>query len=166
MSDSQPSEATLPSARVFARKVIGLSYWFSLPALAVVLVFESMRRPLLIVVLLALVLSGVLLLVDRRVKLVLSEAGIRYSRWGPSFVPWSEFAGYRWARWRSQPHLQLSPRRPSDLVAGFSPYGKLNHFCYRLLRMPQFSVAASQLEVDDSQLEESVARFLPQEPAG
>ncbi len=134
--------------------------------LAVVLVFESMRRPLLIVALLALILSAVLLLVDRRVKLAFSEAGIRYSRWGPSVVPWHEFAGYRWAKWRHQPHLQLLPRRPTELVAGFSSYGKLNHFCYRLLRMPQFSVAASQLEVNDSQLEELVARYLPRDPAG
>lgn len=133
--------------------------------LAVVLVFESVRRPLVLVVVLALLLSAVLLLLDRRVKLSLSEAGIRYSRWGPAVVPWHEFAGYRWARWRHQPHLQLLPRRPSELVAGFSAYGRLNHLCYRLLRMPQFSVAAAQLEVDDSRLEELVARYLPRDPA-
>ena len=149
-----------------ARAVGVLALAFGVLGLGVVLVFESARRPLFIVVVLALVFSGVFPLVDRRVKLGFSEAGIRYSRWGPSVVPWHEFAGYRWAKWRHQPHLQLLPRRPSELVAGFSSYGKLNHFCYRLLRMPQFSIAATQLEVRDSRLEELVARYLPAEPVG
>lgn len=148
-----------------SRRVGVLALAIGVLGLPVVLVLESARRPMFIVVVLALVLSGVFPLVDRRVKLGLSQAGIRYSRWGPSVVPWHEFAGYRWARWRKQPHLQLSPRRPSELVAGFSSYGKLNHLCYRLLRMPQFSIAAIQLEVRDSQLEELVARYLPAEPA-
>ncbi len=135
-------------------------------ALAVILAVEFMRTPLLIVAVLALIFSAILLLVDRRVKLAFSDAGIRYSRWRPSAVPWHEFAGYRWVKWRHQPHLQLLPRRPSELVAGFSPYGKFNHFCYGLLRMPPFSIAATQLEVHDSQLEELVARYLPEHPAG
>ena len=134
--------------------------------LAVTLAVEFMRTPLLIMAVLGLIFSAILLLVDRRVKLAFSEAGIRYSRWGPSVVPWREFAGYRWVKWRHQPHLQLLPRRPSELVAGFSLYGKLNRFCYRLLRMPSFSIAATQLEVRDSQLEELVARYLPEQPLG
>ena len=133
---------------------------------AVILAVEFMRIPLLIVAVLALMFSAILLLVDRRVKLAFSDAGMRYSRWRPSVVPWHEFAGYRWVKWRHQSHLQLLPRRPSELVAGFSPYGKFNHFCYGLLRMPPFSIAASQLEVHDSRLEELVARYLPEQPAG
>jgi len=133
---------------------------------AVILAVEFMRIPLLIVAVLALMFSAILLLVDRRVKLAFSDAGMRYSRWRPSVVPWHEFAGYRWVKWRHQPHLRLLPRRPSELVAGFSPYGKFNHFCYGLLRMPPFSIAASQLEVHDSRLEELVARYLPEQPAG
>ncbi len=144
---------------VFALAASGLG-------VALVLAVEFMRTPLLIGAVLALMFSAILLLVDRRVKLAFSDAGIRYSSWGPSVVPWHEFAGYRWVKWRHQPQLQLLPRRPSELVAGLSPYGKFNHFCYRLLRMPPFSIAALQLEIHDSRLAELVARYLPEHPAG
>ena len=78
-------------------------------------------------------------------------------------VPWHEFAGYRWARWRHQPYLQLFPRRPTELVAGFSAVGKLNHFCASLVRMPPFSIGANQLEVSDRELTELTARYLPEQ---
>ncbi|MFQ5528227.1 MAG: hypothetical protein ACE5GX_18485 [Thermoanaerobaculia bacterium] len=128
--------------------------------------FGLLQTPLFIFAVGTLIFSGLLLLIDRRVKLVFSEAGIRYARWGPSVVPWHEFAGYRWVQWRHQSQLQLLPRRPSELVDGFSAYGKLNNFCYRLLRLPPFSIAAQQLEALNSELEEFVRRYLPEQPAG
>lgn len=131
----------------------------------IVIAVDLVRTPVFLLAVGALFFSGLGLLLDRRVKLALSKAGIRYSRWGPSIVPWHEFSGYRWATWRQQPYLQLLPRRPTELVAGFSAYGKLNHFCYQVARMPPFSIAVAHLEINDGDLKGLVARYLPEQPA-
>lgn len=132
--------------------------------LVALLLVEFLRTPLLTFVVLVTLLAGLFALFDRRVKVSFSDAGIRYSGWGRGVVPWHELAGYRWTTWRHQAYLQLFPRRPTELVAGFSPVGKLNHFCARLVRMPPFSIGAYQLEVSAAKLTELTARYLPEQP--
>ena len=104
---------------------------------------------------------GVWRILDRGVRLEVSDAGVRYADWGRIVVPWREFSGYRWCRWQGNPHLQLVPRRPSDLLAGFSFFGRLNCRAARLVRMPAFAIATTPLDVGEAELEEVVARHLP-----
>lgn len=143
-----------------ATLVVGLA------GLAAALAVDFLRKPLVLIVMIVAILVGVTAWVDRRVKLVLSDAGIRYAGWGGAVVPWREFAGYRWTHWRGQPYLQLLPRRPTELVAGFSAMGKLNHSCAGWLRMPRFGIGASGLAVSETVLTELIARHLPEQPAG
>lgn len=132
---------------------------------AVLIAIGFVRAPVFVLAVAALFFSGLGLVLDRRVKLAISEEGVRYARWGPSVVPWHEFSGFRRTVWRQQPHLQLVPRRPSELVASFSAYGKLNHSSYRVAGMPPFSIAVTQLDVHDGDLAALVARYLPEEPS-
>jgi hypothetical protein len=147
-----------------SRRLSALTLVVGCVVLVALLAIEFLRTPLLIGVCVAAVLVGAITLFDRRVQLSLSQAGVRYSRWGPAVVAWQEFAGFRRATWRGQPFLQLVPRRPSELVASFTPLGKVNHYCYRLLRMPPFGIAVMPLEVHESVLEELTAKFLPEQP--
>lgn len=133
--------------------------------LTAALASDLFRIPLLVAVSGVAVLLGGVSLADRRPMLVLSPDGLRYSRWGRSEVPWYELAGFRWVTWRGQPFLQLMPRRPAELVAGFSPVGKLNHYSGRWVRMPDFSIQVTPLEVVSDTLERLVARYLPRDPA-
>ncbi len=135
--------------------VAGLAAW---------LLVDFLRTPFIAFLMVMTLLVGLVALIDRRVKLSFSEAGIRYAGWGPAIVPWDEFAGFRWASWRGQPYLQLFPRRPTELVPAFSAVGKLNHYCAGLVRIPRFSIAANQLEVSDSVLTDLTARYLPEQP--
>ena len=135
--------------------VAGLAAW---------LLVDFLRTPFIAFLMVMTILVGLVALIDRRVKLSFSEAGICYAGWGPAVVPWDEFSGFRWTSWRGQPYLQLFPRRPTELVAGFSAVGKLNHYCAGLVRIPRFSIAANQLEVSDSVLTDLTARYLPEQP--
>ncbi len=132
---------------------------------AVLVAIGFLRTPVFLLAVAALLFSGLGLLLDRRVKLAISDEGIRYARWGPAIVPWHEFSGFRRTSWRQQPHLELVPRRPTELVESFSAYGKLNHLSYRLARMPPFSIAVTQLAIHDGELAALLARYLPEEPA-
>ena len=98
---------------------------------------------------------------DRRVRLAISADGIRYADWGGAVVPWHEFSGYRWKTWRQNPYLELVPRRPTELLATFSPVGRLNCWAARLVRMPAFAIAVTPLGVTTGDLEAAVARHLP-----
>lgn len=147
-----------------SRRVALVALGIGLAGLAAVLAVDLLRKPMVIFVVAVAILAGLAAWLDRRVKLALSEAGIRYSGWGPAVVPWDEFSGYRWTSWRGQPYLQLFPRRPTELVAGFSPVGRLNHACAGWLRMPRFSVAAAGLDAPVAVLNELVARRLPEQP--
>ena len=133
---------------------------------AALLVLDFLRTPFVVFAVVMVFLVGLAALIDRRVQLSFSEAGIRYSGWGPAVVPWNEFTSFGWASWRGLPYLQLFPLRPTELAAGFSAVGKLNHYCAGLLRIPPFSIAASQLDVSDSALTELTARYLLERHAG
>ena len=153
-------EVRIRRSRAAALATLGIG----LACLAALLAIDFLRTPFVVFVVMMAILVGLAALIDRRVKLSFSEAGIRYAGWGPAVVPWDEFAGFRWASWRGQPYLQLFPRRPTELIAGFSAVGKLNHYCAGLVRIPRFSIAANQLEVSDSMLAELMARYLPEQP--
>lgn len=132
--------------------------------LAAVVAVGFLRRPFVVFLVTVAILVGLAALIDRRVKLSFSPAGIRYSGWGAAVIPWEEFAGFRWTRWRGQPYLQLFPRRPTELVAGFSPVGKVNDTFGGWLGMPRFGIASGGLEVSESTLTELAARYLPEQP--
>jgi hypothetical protein len=125
---------------------------------------QLFRTPYSILVFAAALLLGAAGLLDRRARLTLSPAGIRYLRWGRSMIPWQEFRGYRWASWRGQPHLQLLPHRPAELTQGFSPLGRFEHFCARLLRAPSFAIAVAPLAATNDALEAAVGRFVDLQP--
>lgn len=148
-----------------SRKVAVLAALVGLAGLSVTLLVDFVRTPFVTVLCAVAILVGLFGMIDRRVKLRISEEGVRYSEWGPSVVPWLEFSGFRWATWRGQPYLQLLPRRTSELVAGFSKVGRINHRSQELLRIPRFSIAVNALDVKAERLEELVAEYLPQLPA-
>jgi len=127
-------------------------------------VWEPIRSPYPLFAFTVVFFVGVWRILDRKVRLAISDEGIRYADWGPALVPWRELSGYPWKTWRRNPYLQLVPRRPSDLVARFSPVGRLNHWSARLIRMPCFAIAVTPLHVSEGDLEGAVARHLP--PAG
>jgi hypothetical protein len=130
-------------------------------ALAVAAVWDPLRTPLRLSLVAIVGLLGAWRLLDRRVRLAITPDGIRYADWGPALVPWQEFSGYAWTRWRQNPYLQLIPRRPSELVATFSALGRLGHLGARWLRMPRFSIAVTPLDVSHAALDEAVSRHLP-----
>ncbi len=148
-----------------SRRVAAVAATVGVGGLALTLAVDFVRTPLTTALCAVAVVVGVLGMIDRRVKLLLSEDGVRYSEWGSSVIPWLEFSGFRWAAWRGQPYLQLLPRRPSQLVADFSKVGRINHRSRELLRMPRFGIAVSALEVTAPRLAELVARYLPELPA-
>jgi hypothetical protein len=126
---------------------------------------DFVRTPFTMALCVVAILVGFFGAIDRRVKLGISDGGVYYSEWGPSITPWLEFSGFRWKTWRGHPYLQLVPRRPSDLVVGFSRVGKINHRGQELLRIPRFSIAVNALDVTNDRLEELIARHLPNLPA-
>lgn len=148
-----------------SRRVAAITLVVGCVGLAAVGAIDLLRKPFTVAVFVVAVLVGGLSLLDRRVKLFLSSAGVRYARWGPSTLPWHEFTSFRWATWRGQPYLQLLVRRPSHLVTTFSPLGKLNYYSSRLLRIPPFSIATIPLEVTPAVLAELIARHLPEAPS-
>ncbi len=127
---------------------------------------ELFRGPWALLVFSVATLLGLVGALDRRVKLSLSEAGIRYARWGPAVVPWHEFSGYRRVFWRGSPYLELVPRRPIELVAGFSWLGRLNHRSAGLVRMPRFALQVTSLAASESALVEALGRYLPEAGPG
>ncbi len=129
--------------------------------LALAAVLELFRGPFGLFVFTLAILIGVWRLLDRKVRLAVFSDGIRYADWGPALVPWHEFSGYAWTRWRQNPYLRLVPRRPSELAATFSPVGRLNDLGARLIRMPRFAIAVTPLDVSEAALEEAIARHLP-----
>ncbi|MCP4203091.1 MAG: hypothetical protein GY769_14310 [bacterium] len=133
--------------------------------LAVTLLVDFVRTPITTVLCAVAILVGLFGMIDRRIKLRISAEGLRYEDWGPSTIPWQEFSGYRWATWRGQPYLQLLPRRPTELVAGFSRVGKLNYHSGQWLRIPAFSISANPLDITTARLEALAARNLPELPA-
>ena len=129
--------------------------------LALAVAFESFRGPFSLFLFVVAALLGLTGVLDRRVKLSLSTAGIRYARWGPRIVPWAEFSGYRLVTWRRNPYLQLVPHRPSELLSRLSWIGRLKNRCARLIRAPNFSIAITPLDISESDLVDYAARFLP-----
>jgi hypothetical protein len=130
--------------------------------LALAAVWGPLRTPYPLFVFTIAVLVGAWRLLDRRVRLTVSDGGIRYADWGPTLIPWREFSGYAWTIWRNNPYLQLTPRRPSQLVERFSPLGKLNHHLGRIVGIPGFSIAVTPLEIPGSVLAAHIALFLPE----
>ena len=121
--------------------------------------FESFRAPFTLLLFVVVTLVGLTGILDRRVKLTLLGAGIRYARWGPRIVPWGEFSGYRLVTWRRNRYLQLVPRRPSELLDSFSWIGRLNNHCARLIGAPAFSIAVNPLEISEPELVDHAKRF-------
>lgn len=146
------------------RKGALIALGVGLAGLLLVATVELMRSPFVIVLVAVAFLVGLVAALDRRAKLRISDEGVRWAEWGPVVVAWHEFSGYRWTRWRGQPHLQLVPRRPSELVASFSALGRLNHHSGRLVGMPPFAIRASRLAVSDAYLTELVSAHLPEQP--
>lgn len=137
-----------------------------LVALAAVLVVDFLRRPFVVGLVAVALLSALVALIDRRAKLTISEAGLRSAEWGRRIMPWEEFAGFRWTSWRGQPYVELFPRRPTELVAGFSPLGRFSHALAGWVGMPRFAIATRGLDISEQALAEILGRYLPEQPAG
>lgn len=148
-----------------SRRVSVLAAVVGVAGLAVTMMVDFVRTPFTMALCVVAILVGLFGAIDRRVKLGISDGGVYNAEWGPSVTPWLEFSGFRWKTWRGQPYLQLVPRRPSDLVVGFSRVGKINHRSQELLRIPRFSIAVNALDVTNDRLEELFARHLPNLPA-
>lgn len=146
------------------RKGALITLGLGLAGLVLVAVLEPLRTPYVTIAVSLAFLVGLVAALDRRVKLAISDDGVRYAEWGRAVVPWHEFSGYRWTSWRGQPCLELAPRRPSELVAGFSAVGKLNHHAGRLVGMPPFAIRASRLAASDAALTKLVGAHLPHQP--
>jgi len=144
------------------RRVFVVTLLIGCTGLALAAAVELFRTPYVIVVFIAAALVGAVGVFDHRVKLSLSNAGIRYAQWGPAVVPWYEFSTYRWATWRRYRYLQLVPRRPSQLVEHFSRIGKLNHRLARIVGIPVFSIAVTPLKISEWELAEYISRYLPE----
>jgi hypothetical protein len=158
-----PAELEVRSSRAVGLFALALGGLGLLAAAA----WEPLRSPLHLFVFAALTAVGAWRGLDRRVRLRVSAEGIRYADWGPAVIPWHEFSGYAWRTWRGSPYLQLVPRRPSELVATFSPLGRLSHAAARLVRMPAVAIAVTPLHVSARELESAVAGHLPPvEPSG
>ena len=157
----------MDEVRIYSARRLGLYLSIAGAAgLGLGLARDALRRPLLLILAAGLLVAGLLVALDRRPQLMLSDAGIRCARWGSTRLPWLEFSGYRWVSWRHQRLLELLPRRPEELIGALSAYGRLNAHCARLLRMPAFAIAPAPLEIDEARLERLVARHLPAQPAG
>ncbi|MDX1503677.1 MAG: hypothetical protein R3325_15065 [Thermoanaerobaculia bacterium] len=141
-----------------------LTLGVGLGGLLLVALLDFLRTPLVVFAVSVATLVGLFAALDRRVKLAISDAGVRYCEWGRAEIPWHEFSGYRWSRWRSQPHLQLVPRRPTELLATFSAVGRLHHYAGRLAGMPPFALRPSRLAISDAALDELLAAHLPLQP--
>ncbi len=128
--------------------------------LALAALWEPLRTPYALAVFVVAALVGAWMLFDPRVRLTISDEGIRYADWGPALVPWREFSGYVWTSWRHNPYLQLIPRRPSQLVERFSRVGRFNHHLGRLVGIPSFSIAVTPLEISERELTAHVAQYL------
>lgn len=143
-------------------------YWVNLfigcGGLALAAALADFRAPYLLFLFSAVTLFGVVGVFDRRARLTLSPAGIRYARWGPRVVPWHEFTGYRPVRWRGNPYVQLVPHRPGHLRRGFSRLGRLDNRAARLIGAPAFGIAVTPLAISERALEQTIAAYLPREP--
>lgn len=147
-----------------SRAVAGVVLGIGCLGLALAATTQLFRAPTSILVFATAFLVGAASLLDRRARLTLSPAGIRYLRWGRSVIPWQEFRGYRWASWRGQPYLQLLPHRPAELTQAFSALGRFEHFCARLLRAPLFAIAVTPLAAANDALEAGIGRFVELHP--
>jgi len=157
-----PREPAAPDLEVPCSRRVGLlALALGATALSGGMAWEPLRSPFNLLLFATLALVGAWRALDRRVRLTTSADGIRYADWGHARIPWVEFSGYRWRRWRGNPYLQLVPRRPSELVAGFSAAGRLSHRTARLIRMPVFAIAVAPLQLSETELEGAVARYLP-----
>lgn len=123
---------------------------------------ESFRGTFTLFLVVVATLLGLTGSLDRRAKLTLSGAGIRYARWGPRIVPWGGFSGYWLVTWRRNRYLQLVPRRPSELLKSFSWIGRLNNRCACLIGAPAFSIAVNTLDFSEPELVDHAKRFLPE----
>ncbi len=141
------------------RRLFLLALAIGCAGLTLAAAFESFRAPFTLLLIVVVTLVGLTGVLDRRVKLTLSGAGIRYARWGPRIVPWGEFSGYRLVTWRRNRYLQLVPRRPSELLDSFSWIGRLNNHCARLIGAPAFSIAVNPLEISEPELVDHAKRF-------
>ena len=124
--------------------------------------FQLFRSAYLIFVSIAALLLGAVGICDRRIKLTLLDAGVRYAQWGPVVVPWHEFAAYRWTTWRTSSYLQLLPLRSSTLLQECSPVGRLNHRLARIIGAPVFSIAVTALDISSAELAERISHYLPE----
>lgn len=97
-------------------------------------------------------LLGLVGILDRRIKLELGDAGIRYERWCPEVILWSEFSGFRCVNSRSNSYLQLMPVRPAQLRERFTLSGKLNQRLAGLIGVPTFSIAITPLDITEEKL--------------
>jgi len=145
-----------------SRKVFQVALVAGCIGLVLAGLFELFRAPYAIVAFIVAALVGAIGVFDRRVKLRLSDAGIRYAQWGPADVPWHEFSAYRWVTWRRYPYLQLVSRRPSQLIGRFSRVGRLNHRLARIVGIPVFSIAVTPLEISGMELASHISRHLPE----
>lgn len=107
------------------------------------------------------VLVGIAGLLDRRVKLHVSETGIRYAQWGPELIPWGQFSACRRVSWKSNAYVQLLPVMPETVLNSLSRGGKLNQRIAEMMGIPAFGIAVTPLEITEEELVNAIARYLP-----
>jgi hypothetical protein len=151
-----------PEFRIRSSRAVGfVALAIGGAALALAVVWPPLRRPFWLVLFAIAILVGVWRILDRRVRLAISAEGIRYADWGRAVVPWEELSGYAWTSWRQNRYLQVIPRRPTQLVATFSPLGRLAHLFAGWIRMPRFAIAVTPLDIGEAALDAAISRHLP-----
>lgn len=143
------------------RSVYAFVLAVGLGGLALAAAFEDFRAPFMLFVFGTATLLGLVGVLDRRIKLELSAEGFRHARWGPNVIPRTEFSGFRATVWRNNVYLQLIPRHQSYVLERFSPLGRLNQRCARLVGQPTFSIAVTPLAVAEKHLVSALGRHLP-----
>lgn len=126
--------------------------------------FEPLRGTFKLLLFGVLFLVGLVGCLDRRIKLEITGAGVRYAGFGPAVLPWHEFSGFRWKTWRGSPYLQLTPRRPTEVLHQFSALGKLNHYAARLVGTPVFAIRVAPLAVPPDEVAAHLGAHLPELP--
>jgi hypothetical protein len=103
---------------------------------------------------------GLVGVLDRRIKLELGDAGIRYERWCSDVILWNEFSAFRHVSKGPNIHVQLVPVRPQDLLERFSLAGKLNQRLAGLTGAPAFSISVTGLDIEEKNLVDAISKYL------
>ncbi len=109
---------------------------------------------------------GLVHILDRRIIVVVSAAGIRYAVWGRDCVPWEEFSGFRVVSSRLATVLQLVPKDPEVLLRRLSAFGRINDWTQRLFpQQPRFGIPIHHLAGPKDEVMARLRLQLPELPA-